>query len=38
MLYTSAFSLRFVMNLSSCNNGGIQDTFLLFKYVFNIDK
>ena len=26
------------MNLSSCNNGGIQGIFLLFNNVFNIDS
>ena len=34
LLNISAFTLKLVMNLSSCNNGGIQDIFLLFKNVF----
>ena len=38
LLNISAFSLKLVMNLSSCNNGGIQGIFLLFKNVFNIDQ
>ena len=38
LLNISAFSLKFVMNLSSCNNRGIQGTFLLFKNVLNIDQ
>ena len=33
LLNISAFSIRFMMNLSSCNNGGIQGIFLLFKNV-----
>ena len=38
LLNISAFSLKFVLNLSSCNNGGIQNIFLLFMEVFNIDQ
>ena len=38
LLNISAFSLKFVMNLSSCNNGGIKGVFLLFRNVFNIDQ
>ena len=34
LLNISAFTLKLVINLSSCNNGGIQDIFLLFKNVF----
>ena len=38
LLNISAFCLKFVMNLSSCNNGGIQSIFLLFKNFLNIDQ
>ena len=38
LLNLSVFSLKFVINLSSCNNGGIQDIFLLFKNVFKHSK
>ena len=38
LLNIFAFSLKFEMNLSSCNNGVIQGIFLLFKNVFNIDQ
>ena len=38
LLNISVFSLKFVMNLSLCNNGGMQGIFLLFKNVFNIDQ
>ena len=34
----SAFSLKFLMNLLSWDNGGIQRVFLLFKNVLNIDQ
>ena len=34
MLDISAFSLKFLMNLLSCNNGGIQGIFFLFQNVF----
>ena len=29
----SGFSLKFVINLSSCNNGGIKDVFLISENV-----
>ena len=36
-LKNSAFSLITVMNVSSWKRGGMQEIFLLFKNVFNID-
>ena len=38
LLNISTFSLKFVMNLLSCNNSGIQGIFLLFKNVFNTEQ
>ena len=38
MLNISAFSLKFLMNLSLCNKSKIQDVFLLFENFFNIDQ
>ena len=35
-LKNSAFSLKYMLNLSLCNRGGTQGIFLLFKKVFNI--
>ena len=37
VLNISAFLLKSVINLFSCSNGGIQEIFLLFKNIFNID-
>ena len=38
LLNISTFSLKFVMNLLSCNNSGIQGIFLLFKNGFNTEQ
>ena len=38
LLNISAFCLKFVMTLSSCNNGGMQGIFLSFKNVFDINR
>ena len=35
---SSAFSLKSMMNLPLCNRGGMQDIFLLFRKIFNIDQ
>ena len=34
----SAFSFKFGINLSSCNNDGIEGIILLLKNVFNKDE
>ena len=38
LLNISDFSLKSMINLSWCNKGGMQEIFLLFKKVFNIDQ
>ena len=38
VLKSSAFSLKFVINLFSWNRGGIQGIFLLFRKVFKMDQ
>ena len=38
LLKSSAFSLKFVMNLFSWNRGGIQESFLWFRKAFKMDQ